>query len=197
MIVDMQRFLAERMFATHELETFWPWRYYPDPVDLVLAVHANVSKKTAVLALVGKEWQLEFVKWKRKQLAIVANAMWCWTVPDVVRMYTLYGYDRRRVERVPKRSSVRMELWEGKREALVGLFVREGQSHEHQFKASVSIPLRSSTWWRREIPADAWLFKHECPTEERMDAVLDWKDELGAALEDWLHSEPEKLRCAT
>ena len=172
------------------------------PPNLSLGIRCVVTKKTAVFALVGKEWYEAFAKWKQKEVARVTEAMWRWALPLVVRMCTVQGYrpesvaalERAQLLFVPARSQLKVELWVQGREVVVGLFVRKGQLRAHRFKAMVWTPQMSSTWWRRETPADAW----ECGLEtiEQVEAVLAWKDEMGESLGAWVRSEAGRLEKA-
>ena len=202
MIADVQRLLAEWLFATHVLETWWSSRQYVSPVNEELWIDCFLESKTAVLALVGKGWHEEFAKWKEKEVARVTAEMWRWSVPLVVSMCTVRGYrpesvaalERTQLMFVPDRSELKVELWVQEREVVAGLFVRKGQLREHRFKAMVCTPQMSSTWWRRETAADAW----ECglDTIEQVEAVLAWKDEMGESLGSWVRAQ-SALFCAS
>ena len=52
-------------------------------------------------------------------------------------------------------------------------------------------PQMSSTWWRRETPADAWVCGLE--TIEQVEVVLAWKDEMGESLGAWVRAQSAGL----
>ena len=198
MIGDVQRVLAERLFAAHELDVWWPAGEYVPPAGQALEVTCYLQKRTTVLAVVGKNWLAEFAKWKAREVARVTGLMWGWAVPRAVGMCTVRGYRPERVVAwarggmhfVPKRTELRVELLVQDVAVVSGVFVRKGRMRVHRLKAQVYAGPASSRWWRRELAADAW----ECEqSEERAEAVETWKEELGEELGAWCRAQSAVL----
>ena len=198
MLEDVQRVLAAQLFATHELDVWWPAGEYVPPAGQARAVKCYLQERTSVLSMVGKVWVEQFALWKAREVGRVAGLMWGWAVPRAVAMCTVRGYRPERVvawapgglHLVPKRTELRVELVVQEVAVVSGVFVRKGRMRAHRLKAQVYAGPASSRWWRSETPADAWEREVEA---ERAEAVEAWKQEVEEELGAWCRGQSAVL----
>ena len=198
MLEDVQRVLAAQLFATHELDVWWPAGEYAPPAGQAREVKCYLQQRTSVLSMVGKVWLEQFAQWKAREVGRVTACMWGWFVPRAVAMCTVRGYRPERVVAwapgglfVPKRTELRVELVVQEVAVVSGVFVRKGRMRAHRLKAQVYAGPASSRWWRSETPADAW--ERGLESEERAEAVVAWKQELEEELGAWCRAQSAVL----
>ena len=197
MPADLQRRLADSLFAAHKLQTLdgedldvWQYSDYKAhlhgaPVRSELVVPREVS----AYPLVSRSFHAAFVQWKHTELCRATVGLVFRATGLAMRMCVRSAYPP---QGVPPCSKLELVVSVHDQEVLTLRFVRRGKLRKHSLNAVVRMEGRlcSRRGWSKETAKAGWAAGYIAPQGDGpFDDVEAWAHRQEGALRRWLRSE--------